>query len=176
MTKFLERRNRLEKMSSLQNLALVNIQLKFPKVEEEGTTIKIKEHIEDKVMVEFKENGATSIEEIILEEATVTSEAIIKEEDKVNVEEKVKVEDKVKVEANISINLFVKYTTNLVIMLKIVKILLKKFQCFKNIWNSFLMINKMMAHNMYSLHFKLENQQHYRSPHILKLIMKILRY
>jgi hypothetical protein len=60
MIKHLERRNKLEKMSSLQKQVLVNLQLKFQEEEElnsvtEDMVINISQHIEDKVKDEVKE-------------------------------------------------------------------------------------------------------------------------
>jgi len=70
--------------------------------------------------------------------------------------------------------LFVEDIKELVIMLKIVELLLKRFQSFNNTSQNLLMIKNMAAHNMSSLHFKVQNQMHYGSPHILKVIMKMI--
>ena len=91
MTKLLGRRNKLGKMSSSQNLALVNLQLIVLEVEEEGTSIKIQQHIVDKVMIEVKAEGKISVEETVLVEATFKAEETIK----AKVEDKLKEKDKV---------------------------------------------------------------------------------
>lgn len=55
---------------------------------------------------------------------------------KIKVEDKEKGDKRVKVKANISIKLFAEDIAKLVIMLKIVKLLLKKFQSLNNTWKN----------------------------------------
>jgi len=93
-------------------------------------------------------NAKTSIKE----DEKVKRAEKFKVEDKIKVEGKVEAEDKAKLEENISINIFVEEVIELVIMLKIIEVLLKKFQIFKNTSQSLLMYKKMIAQNFYSLH------------------------